>query len=320
MGMTRRAEISDTLRQRVLDALHFQRLAAGSRLPSARTLAAELGADTRVILAAYRSLEREGVVERRPPSRAFFVAADAEGGETLVPTAEWLVDVLAGSLARGLRVPDFAEHARRSVETLRLRAGCIECNTDQLVWLARELQEDFGIAPTTFELETLRRDDELPSALRSMDLLLTSASHEEEVRPVAERLGRPLIVASWRRDLMAELTRLLAEGPVYFLGTDPRFVDKVRRLFDAAADASNVRPVILGRDDIGGIPAGSPVWVMRTARDALGGMPPHLHALSTLRAFAVETQRAILRFVVQANLGALARRPTASLRDTGAIS
>ena len=161
----RRADISATLRQRVLSAVHFRTLGPGRRLPSARTLAAELNADPRVILAAYRSLEREGLVERRPPSRSFFVAGGADDGVP-VPTEEWLVNVLIDGLERGVRAPDFPEHARRSLETLRLRAACVECNRDQLVWLTRELQEDYGVAATGVEVDALDDPDDLPAAVR----------------------------------------------------------------------------------------------------------------------------------------------------------
>ena len=310
MPAVRRADISETLRQRVLDAVHLKRLSIGSRLPSARTLAAELGADPRVILAAYRALEREGIVATRPGSRAFFVAG-VPGGDSLAPTTEWLVDVLAGSLSRGVRVPEFAEHARRSVETLRLRAACLECKADQLLWLCRELQDDYGIAASAVDTGALQGSDDLPVAVGSADLLLTTPSHESEVRPIAERLDRPLIVVAWRTDLIAELNRLLDAGPVYFVGTDPRFADKLRRLFADARSPENVRSVIVGRDDLTSIPPGSHAWVMRSAREVIVEMPPRLHVLSTLRAFSAETQRTILRFVVRANLAALAGRRSA---------
>lgn len=313
MAASRRFEISDTLRQRVLSALHFRQLSAGSRLPSARRLALELGVDSRVVVAAYRALEREGMVVRRPPSRAFFVAdgaADGAVGGTPLPTAEWLVDVLAGGLARGVRAPDLPEHARRSLETLRLRAACLECNADQIGWLMGELQEDFGIAASGVELPlTGAGDGALPTAVRQADLLLTTPAHEAEVRPLAERLGTPLIVVGWRADLFAEVTRLLAEAPVYFVGTDVRLADKLRATFAARDGAHNVRTVIVGRDDVADIPPGAPTWVMRTARDVLGGIPAQVRTLSTLRAFAADAQRAILRLVVHANMAALASRP-----------
>ena len=104
---------------------------------------------------------------------------------------------------------------------------------------------------------------------------------------------------------------LLAAGPVYFIGTDPRFADAVRRAFAGTGRDANVRPVIAGRDDVSALPAGAPAYVMRTARERLGGVPPQLRALSTLRAFDAEARRAILRFIVRANLAAFASRALA---------
>jgi GntR family transcriptional regulator / MocR family aminotransferase len=61
----RRAEVLGILRQRVFSGLHLGILRHHGQLPSVRQLARELGANPRVILAAYRSLEREGLVELR---------------------------------------------------------------------------------------------------------------------------------------------------------------------------------------------------------------------------------------------------------------
>jgi DNA-binding transcriptional regulator YhcF (GntR family) len=306
--MPRRDAISDTLRQRVLSALHFGTLRAGSRLPSARVLAAELKADPRVVTAAYRSLESEGVVERRPPSRAYFVVETRPAAGTLAPTAEWLVEVFAGSLARGVPATDFPEHARRSFETLRLRAACVECNRDQLTWLCRELHEDYGVAAAEVEVDAVRHDEPPPPTVRSADLLVTTRRHADVARRLGDRVGKPVVVATIRPDLAAEIQRLLAEGPLYFVGTDPRFERKLRALYPDAPEA-HLRTVLVGRDDVAAIPDGSPAYVMRTARDLLGGVPPHLRPLSTLRAFSPETQREILRFILRGNAAALGVRP-----------
>jgi DNA-binding transcriptional regulator YhcF (GntR family) len=307
--MPRRGDISDTLRQRVLSALDFGTLRAGGRLPSARVLARELGADARVVTAAYQQLAREGVVERRPPSRAYFVAAARPAAGAPSPTAEWLVDVLAGSLARGVPAPDFPELARRSLETLRLRAACIECNRDQLVWLRRELVEDFGLLATEVDLATLPRDhDEVLPSLRSADLLVTTRSHADEVHRLADRLGKPLVVVAMRPDLDAEIVRTLAAGPLYFLATDARFEAKLRQLYPDAP-AEHLRAMLVGRDDVAAIPEGAPAYVFRTARDLLGGVPSRIRPLSTLRAFSTDTQREVLRFILRANAAALATRP-----------
>jgi DNA-binding transcriptional MocR family regulator len=62
----RREQIREILRQRVISGLHLGILSPGERLPSARDTARELGADYRVVVAALRALERDGLVEVRP--------------------------------------------------------------------------------------------------------------------------------------------------------------------------------------------------------------------------------------------------------------
>ena len=307
--MHRRGDISDTLRQRVLSALHFGTARPGDRLPSSRTLAAELAVDARVVTAAYRQLERDGLVERRPPSRAFFVAESPAATGARTPSAEWLVEVFAGGLARGVPAPDLPEHARRHLETLRLRVAVLEDNRDHLVWLCRELREDFGLTASEVDVAALDdAGDVLPPTLRSADLLVTTAFHADAVRPLADRLGKPVVVAAIRPDLTREITRLLAAGPVYFLGTDVRFAGRLRAMF-GGAHPEHVRAVIVGRDDVHAIPDGAPAYVMRTARDLLGGVPAHVRPLSTLRAFSPETQRDVLRYMLHANAAALGTRP-----------
>jgi GntR family transcriptional regulator len=343
----RRTDVAETLRQRVISARHFGTLAPGGRLPSARVVAAELDVDPRVVVAAYRVLEREGLVEQRPPSRAFYaVAAEGaaaprvparrarpasrarSGGPTAAPADDWLAEVLAQALERDIPVPTFPEHARRAVELRRLRAACIECNDDQILWLCRELAEDYGVEADGVEIGTVTAllgnagGDErgeaagaspslpahrLPPVLRRADLLVTTAAHASSVEALAARAGRPCIVVTHRADLVAELERLLAQGPVYFVGTDPRFADKLRRQFAAWAHGDRAEPVILGEaaaadEVLARLPAGAPAYVMRTVRDRLGGVPPHLRVLSTLRAFSAETRRELLRHVVRANL------------------
>jgi DNA-binding transcriptional regulator YhcF (GntR family) len=305
--MRRRLEIADTLRQRVISARHFGTLPPDGRLPSARTLAAELEADARVIVAAYQVLEREGLVERRPRSRAFFATRPSLTGRASGLT-EWLVDVLSDGLSRDIALPAFPEYARRAVETLRLRAACVECNEDQRVWLCRELRDDYGVEATSLRPDALWRDDEPAPELRRVDLLVTTPFHAAAVRAVADRLRTPWLAVTLRRDLLDEIARLLAAGPLYFVGTDPRFAEKVRQVYAALERPGHVRTVTLGEDDVSAIPRGAPAYVMRTARDRLGGVPPHVRALSTLRVFSEESRRELLRFIVKSNVASDAAR------------
>ncbi|MBW3630491.1 MAG: GntR family transcriptional regulator [Gemmatimonadetes bacterium] len=107
------------------------------RLPSARTLAAEFDVDLRVVLTGYRQLEADAPVELRPPSGVFVADTAVRAGETLPQTAEWVVEVLVQALERGVPAVEFPERVRGCLETVRLRAACIECNDDQIATLCR---------------------------------------------------------------------------------------------------------------------------------------------------------------------------------------
>lgn len=327
--MRPRRDVVDALRQRIISGRYFGTLAPDGRLPSARTLAAELRADPRVVVAAYRALEREGLVERRPPSRGFFTRPLDDGSSATRPSRrgtaaggvrardpvdDLLVECLVLALERDVSLATFAHEARRAVDTLPLRAACIECNRDQMVWLCRELQEDYGFLATGVELDDVQPLVEepathgaplrAPAQLRDADLLVTTASHAPAVEAVARTLGKPHVVVAWREDLRREVDRLLEQEPVYFVGTDPRFADKIRRDFAAHPDRERALAALVGDDGRVALPPGAAAYVMRTARDRLGGIPEGVRALSTLRAFSADTRARLVRFIVRRNRAA----------------
>jgi hypothetical protein len=308
----RREAIAEAVRQRVISGLSFGTLRAGQRLPSARVLAREFDADPRSVLGALRRLEAEGLLVRRPPSRAYYLARRDGVGRITGPGDAWLTEVLLGALSRGVAVPLFADFVHRRVATLRLRAACLECNIDQQQWLCRELRESFGLETRPFEVA---RAEEQADELARADLLVTTGAHGDQVRKLATRLDKPCVVASLRQDLTEEIRRLLRAGPLYFIGTDPRFAEKLRREFAGVPEGDHLRMVVLGQDDPGAIPPGAPAYVMRTARDVLGGPPSQVRTLPSLRAFSAETGRAILGFMVRENDRAAAAR---GLTESGA--
>ncbi len=104
----KRIELAEVLRQRFFSGLHLGVWRPGVRLPSIREPEAEFGVDRRVVLKAYRTLERDGIVELRERSGIFF-GTRAAGLPGVSPPAEWSVDVLLRGLAMGIpahRFPD----------------------------------------------------------------------------------------------------------------------------------------------------------------------------------------------------------------------
>ncbi|MBA3659256.1 MAG: GntR family transcriptional regulator [Gemmatimonadales bacterium] len=297
----RRTQITDQLRQRLFSGTHLGALAHGHKLPGVRELAEEFDADPRVVMAAYHQLQAEGLVEVRPRSGIFVTATDATEHPLHHRTADWMVEVLMEGLGQGIAARDFPERLRRSLETLRLRATCIECNHDQLVSLAGELHEDYGLDVSAVDTYTLLANGEPPYEVRRADLLVTTPFHIVEVAPVAAALGKPYIVAEVRVDLFAEVARRLRAGPVWFVVSDPRFVDKLYRIYEGAPGGGHLRPLVVGQDDLRKIPPDAPVYVTRLARERAepGSLPAQCFFES--RVFSRETSRQLFSFIVGAN-------------------
>ena len=73
----------EQLRQQVVELARSGRLPAGTRLPTVRALAGDLGLAVNTVAHAYRVLERDGVVETRGRHGTFVAAADEDRAEAV---------------------------------------------------------------------------------------------------------------------------------------------------------------------------------------------------------------------------------------------
>lgn len=305
----RRTELVELLRRRVLRGLAAGTVRAGDRLPSARELGGELGVDHRLVLDAYRRLADEGLVALRARGGIYVLGAPG-GGVVPMPSAAWLAETLAEGVAREIPATELHEWLRRAVETVRLRAAAVQETADQIAGLCRELADEYGLDAAGVHVDELR-EGAVPAALRDADIVVTTPAFDALVRPVVERLGRTLVVVQIRPDLMSGDWRLLLQRPVWVVVRERAFVAPLRRFFDGIPGAENLRPLVVGEDDLGQIPEGAPVYVTRGARDALGDVPIRGRVLPAARLLSSDAAREVLRAIVRANLDALAaiRRP-----------
>ena len=300
-------QIVELLRERIIDQLRAGTIEYGDRLPSARELSTELDADPRTILAAYHVLAEEDLVELRRRSGVYVAARPSRPSALPAPPARWIVDVLADGIARDMAVPTLAERFEEATSTIATRAVVLECNRDQIHSMCRELREDYGLHADGIELDELRQDGDARRALARADVIVSGA-HGDVVRPLAEQLGIPCIITSVRPDLVHRTTRLLARGLVYFVVTDARFAEKLRRLFAPLPGGQNFRAIVLGRDDLRSIPGDATTYVMRLAHERLAGQVVPGRMVAPVRIFSSACAREILALVVRRNLAAAAQR------------
>lgn len=299
--------IADTIRRRLLRAVQAGALRAGDRLPSARELAGEFEVDYRVVIAAYKEIAAEGLVELRPRGGVYLAARPAgTSGIPPLPTS-WLAELLTQGLAREIPGAELHEWLRRCTETLRLRAVVVTTTADQVLGLCRELRDDFGLDAEGLAADELRADTALPLSVRRADLLVTTAAHRERVRTLGAELRKPVIVIDVRADLVIGEWVLLLRRPVYAIVASVEFEAMLRKFFAGVPGASNLHILVLGRDDLGTIPADAPTYVTQQARRDLGGTAIRGRILPAARTISAESAREIFGFIVRSNIEAMSR-------------
>ncbi|GAC1478201.1 MAG: hypothetical protein NVS1B4_21730 [Gemmatimonadaceae bacterium] len=306
-----REEIVDTLRGRILRGIHAGTLAVGDRLPSGRELAPEFQVDYRLILAAYRELAGEGLVELRARG-GIYVAPRTGGDRGLPPLPEsWFVGMLVQGLSREIPGPELHEWLRRCTETLRLRALVIASNADQVDALCRELTDDFGFEVDGLVPEEARgtdRSHDTPLALRRADLVVTTETHAEWVGALAGVHGKPVTIVESRPDLSGGEWALLLRRPVYAVVATEEFGETLRTFFANIPGVKNLRILVFGRDDLTTIPEGAPTYITPLVRGQLTGVRLRGRILPAARTISSHSARELYAFIVRSNVEAMSAR------------
>ena len=302
-----RALIVDTLRGRVLRGLQAGTLRSGDRLPSARELAVEFAVDFRLVLAAYKELGAEGLVDLRPRG-GIYVAARSAGERGIPPLPEaWFAELLGQGLAREIPAPELHEWLRRCTETLRLRAVAIAGTADQVHGLCRELRDDFGLEADAVLVSEVTSLDALPLPLRRADLVVTTRAHEARLRELATELRKAIVVIDVRPELQGGEWALLLRRPVFAVVATPEFGEMLRRFYAEVPGIENLRVLVYGRDDLETIPEGAPTYLTQGVRGMLGDVRIRGRVLPAARTIAAASAREIFAFIVRANIEAMAR-------------
>jgi DNA-binding transcriptional regulator YhcF (GntR family) len=295
VAKSKRGEVVQVLRQRILRALQIGAVAPGDRLPSTRELAEELGADARLVAAAYRSLEVDGLVVMRRRS-GVFVAETAETRRTRpTPSLPWMAEVLAAGIARGVPATELSEIFAKLFARGRIRATVIATTHDQADGLHRELQEDFGLEVRTVLAELLEPRQVLPRAIHRAHLLVTTKAHAARVGALAERLGKPHVALTVRFDLFETEWGALRGHDAFVLVADPRFGDYVRDYLGKNSASDRVRVLIVGSEDLATIPPDATVYATHAARKRLGNTRLPAGLLPPARTISEESARTILQ-------------------------
>lgn len=302
MKRKRRADITATLRDRVNRAIETGVLRAGDQLPGTRGVAMELGANPRLVAAAYKTLAADGLLELRARSGAYVAQTIADEGYLLSRHAAWMTDVLVEGVLRGIAAPTLGEVARQATLP-RVRAAVIATTIDQRAGIIYELRTHYRIAASGVAIETVKAPSAaLPSTITRAHVLVTTEAHGACVQSLAEQLRVPAIVASVRPDLVGIEWLEALKGPAVIVAVDPGFLRIVREYLNGVPGADHVRYITVDDEPaLARIPSNAATYVTQAARAVIGRRRLHGRLIPPTRIFAPEGVRAIVEVVVAAN-------------------
>jgi DNA-binding transcriptional regulator YhcF (GntR family) len=301
------------LRNYIVARMHIGHLHPGDQLPSYRELSERWDIDHRMIARAYRALETEGMVEVRGRSGVFLKEQERIGGEMLSETARWVArEVLTEAWQRRIKIPKLPRFIHRCTASVKLQTACIESNEDHRDLLCRELHEWFGFETKGVPVDRLPEHDpdssvhvvpidELPEAVRTADLLVTTSFHAHQVRPIAEVLQKPYVVVAMHPVAAEIFLDRLREGPLTVVCIDPRFGARMKSV--AGPEYEDRIQVVLATDKKGikELDPDQPMFIS-TAAQAQIDRPPSSIIMKDVPAFSPESAAELALLLIRLNI------------------
>ena len=303
-------DLTDRLRDRLLNALHVGRIRPGDRLPSIREVARESGADHRAVAASYRVLQEEGLVEVRGRSGVYVAQQERLGGELLAETARWLAGVVTDAWRRQIPLTELHDLLRRCTAQTRLRVAVVESNLDQMTAYCTELAELFGLDAHAVYLSSGGADPaeetaRLQAELARADLVVTTRYHASRVQAAALPFGKPVVVVTVNSHIVEAIGRELERGELVVVSVDAEFGERIRAMHaNGFENGGRIRLVAASdREAVEGISPERTVLLTRAARSTLEGA--HLpEAIPHAPTFSPQTARELAETIIRLNLRA----------------
>lgn len=219
------AIILDRLRERIVSGIYFGLWRPGERLPSIREIAEAEGVDRKTAAAAYRRLEREGLVRVHPRSGVYLRAQRTPEASTPLEKLyrRWLENTYARASALGLRTNTILHLVSAVAEIERLRIPIVEQDWPQAETIAAELRERAGINATPIPFSSLSADDTL---WQEAPFVVTTPYCRGKV--VALDHQKPVVEATLSQDTVRELRDRIPEGDLAIIVSNESVASKLR--------------------------------------------------------------------------------------------
>jgi GntR family transcriptional regulator len=240
-GIPLYVQIKDQIRQLIRNGM----LQPGDRLPPERDWAKEIGVSRNTVSMAFRELEGEGVLTV-DQGRGTFVSDLPEDRQHSGPESsrkeqalELLDRMIDGCWELGFYGEQLsglvsARIREREDSFRKARVLFIDCNEEQLHNFLRQFHELIQLDIIPFLLANFTSGSTpVADLVQTMDLIITTATHFDEVSKTLEEKGLSIevvpVAAQPRPESLVRLTRLTADQKVGLICLSPEFPSIVKR-------------------------------------------------------------------------------------------
>lgn len=219
------AIILDRLRERIVSGIYFGLWRPGERLPSIREIADAEGVDRKTAAAAYRRLEREGLVRVHPRSGVYLRAQRALEAATPLEKLyrRWLENTYARANALGLRTNTILNLVTAVAEIERLRIPVVEQDWPQAETIAAELRDRAGVNTVALPLNALARDE---TQWHDAPFVVTTPYCRGSVSVIDST--KPIVEATLSQDTVRDLREKISEGELAIVVSNESVATKLR--------------------------------------------------------------------------------------------
>ncbi len=240
---------SAQLKQVLLDRIVTGYYPLGSKLPSVREIASDLGINRNTVSKVYRELARDGIT-RLVAGKGVFVQTrpDVRAGDNFghLELDREITEVARRARLYGLSQGSFMDLvSRAAAQTFQDRTiAFVECNTADAVELARDLGLYLGERVDPVPLAELQKR---PQAIaQNYDLICTTFFHLTEINETLPGAEHKIfgVQVTPRAEVLLKLTRYTAQHRLGIVVANRRTLESVLRIIQTYCQAS-VEPIIL---------------------------------------------------------------------------
>jgi DNA-binding transcriptional regulator YhcF (GntR family) len=223
----------EQVKGQLLSAIYCGKIKEGDRLPSIRELADDLGVNYKTVRRIYLNLAEEGYLEMMRGSGAFLKKRSGEDNyEQMRRRAVFklLNEVTEKARNLGLTTQQFArlfDGLTTGANLRKLNLAVVDHEEEAFIF-SRELRSRLGaeVVPISLDAGT----EEISKA-KEVDYLLTTSWHMDEVRTLAESIGKPVLEIKPSHQIYTEVLAAARDQNIAVVIQDERTMHASHEIF-----------------------------------------------------------------------------------------